>query len=233
MFFGDRVQKHLFNNGALTTNQCIPRLQNRASQLDTAIIAESARWGDNRRDVMTTQGGGTAPFYLYDRNNVFTNATCGWLPEINRLITSYFPQRTASFLAQLRTAGLYPNINAPAFTQHGGRVPSGYSLGITGVTDVVYYTTNGVDPRVYGSGAIAASARTYYAPFGISSSMAVKARALNGTTNWSALLEATFNVDTLIPTLRFTEIMYNHNGREAYEFVEHQHVGAVPLDLTT
>jgi hypothetical protein len=67
-------------------------------------VAESARWGDYRRDVHPYK---TGPYELYTRND-------HWRPEIARLLTHYFPQRTAACLQQFREAGLYPKIDAAA-----------------------------------------------------------------------------------------------------------------------
>jgi hypothetical protein len=46
--FADRVQKHLFNDGALTNEAAQEVWQRRADQIEAAIIGESARWGDAR-----------------------------------------------------------------------------------------------------------------------------------------------------------------------------------------
>src|SRR6185436_13107823 len=42
----DRVQKHLFNGGVLSQAANTARINKMAAIVDTAIIAESARWGD-------------------------------------------------------------------------------------------------------------------------------------------------------------------------------------------
>ena len=44
--FADRLQKHFFNGGALTLAATKARWMKYADDLDRAIIAESARWGD-------------------------------------------------------------------------------------------------------------------------------------------------------------------------------------------
>ncbi len=46
--FGDRVYKHFFNDGALTLENNRKRIISRSNQIDKAIIAESARWGDSK-----------------------------------------------------------------------------------------------------------------------------------------------------------------------------------------
>ncbi|WCJ60628.1 lamin tail domain-containing protein [Fontisphaera persica] len=223
LLFADRAHKHLFNNGALTMEANIARWQRWTSILHLPIIAESARWGDYRRDVHQFQNG---PYYLYTRDDY-------WLPEVNRLIQSYFPQRHSVFLSQLRSAGLYPTNAAPSFNQHGGRVPAGFSLVISNNAGggAVYYTTNGLDPRVYGTGALEPTARLYTGPITLAASMLVKARHLTGT-SWSALNEAAFLVEQLGTPLQITEIMYNPPGGDAYEFIEIYNAGGVPVDLS-
>lgn len=222
LFFADGVQKHLFNDGALTSNQMTARWLVLANRISTAQVAESARWGDNRRDVMTTLGGGTAPFLLYDR-------TTNWLPEINRVANTYFAGRHPNIITQLRNVGLFPSVTAPAFNQYGGRAPSGFGLTMV-ATNTIYYTTNGLDPRVYGSGAIAISAQAYGGPVVLGQSTVVKARALFGT-NWSPLVEAIFTIDSLLPSLRITEIAYNPFGGDAFEFIELQNTGPLALNI--
>ena len=134
-------------------------------------------------------------------------------------------------LNQLRAAGLYPNAAAPAFNQHGGAVPAGFNLTMNAPSGTIYYATDGTDPRVYGTGAIAAGARPYSGAVPLYSSAQVKSRAFSGGT-WSALNEAGFSVESLLPALRITEIMYNPNPPgEAYEFVELQNAGSALLDV--
>jgi hypothetical protein len=96
--FADRVQKQLFGNGALTPKAAGARYQFWADQLDSAIVAESARWGNYRRDVHPYK---TGPYELYTRDEF-------WRPEVKRLLTDYFPKRSGELLKQLRAASLYP-----------------------------------------------------------------------------------------------------------------------------
>ncbi|MHC4535622.1 MAG: lamin tail domain-containing protein [Planctomycetota bacterium] len=144
--FGDRVHKHLFNGGALTPQKNIQRWLKRADELDVAVIAESARWGDYRRDMHSYSSG---PYYLYTRNDF-------WIPEKNRLINDYFPRRTAIALNQFRSRGLYPRIDAPEFRingsyQHGGQTGPEDVLSMTTSTGIIYYSLDGSDPRPSGA----------------------------------------------------------------------------------
>jgi hypothetical protein len=46
MRFADHVQKHFFNGGVLTLQSCTNRFLRKATQINRAIRAYSARWGD-------------------------------------------------------------------------------------------------------------------------------------------------------------------------------------------
>jgi len=132
--FGDRIQKHFFNGGALTPEAAAARWQNRVDELQLAIVAESARWGDYRRDVHQRNCG--CDLYARDSH---------WLPEQQRLMNTYFPFRSDIVVGQYRSLGLFPNQAAPQFNQHGGNVPAGFEVSLSG-TGTIYYTLDGSDP---------------------------------------------------------------------------------------
>ncbi|GAI11770.1 unnamed protein product, partial [marine sediment metagenome] len=58
MQFADRVNKYFCNGGLLTAAPNIQRWMTRADQIDLAIIAESARWGDAKRHPPRTKDDG-------------------------------------------------------------------------------------------------------------------------------------------------------------------------------
>lgn len=220
--FADRVFKHMIApGGALTPPANIARWQYWQAILDKPVVAESCRWGDYRRDVHQYQNGS---YYLYTREN-------HWMAENNRLVNSYLPGRNTTVLTQFRRDDLYPDHDAPLYNQQGGRVAPGFQLTLSAPTGTIYYTTNGVDPRVYGSGAISPDAVSYAGPVTLSASLVVRARALNGG-SWSALNEAEFAVGELGVPLRISEIMYNPPGGDAYEFIEVLNIGNTPLDVS-
>lgn len=95
--FAERARMHLTNGGALTPAQALERYRKWVDQLDLAVIAESARWGDYRRDVHPYK---TGPYELYTRKE-------HWRPEVDRLMNQYFPRRTAMVLKQFQELGLY------------------------------------------------------------------------------------------------------------------------------
>jgi hypothetical protein len=219
----DHIQKHMVDpGGVLTPAKVREALLRRAGEIDRAVVAESARWGDSKVGTPLT------------RNS-------NWLTEVNRILNSYIPQRTNNVINQLKADGLYPAFGAPIFNRRGGTVAPGFQLTITPstatpATATVYYTTDGSDPRLV-TGAVNPDAITYTGPLPINAAVTVKARALNGTV-WSPLAESTFAVDTV--PLRVTEVMYNPAPppegstflRQDFEFVEVQNVGTTELDLS-
>jgi len=138
MQFADRAHQHLLNGGAMTPEKAIAQCLTRANQIDLAIIAESARWGDQRPARA---------------NNPYTKAD--WWAEVNGyLIKTFFPARTQIVLNQLRNRGLYPSVTAPVFQvngsyRHGGQVAAADTLSLTGGT--IWYTLDGTDPRIPGT----------------------------------------------------------------------------------
>jgi hypothetical protein len=230
--FADRVHKHFFNGGALTTNAVAGAWQARASQIDRAMVLESARWGN----MMTTDGqpGKTsispAPYPSYTVGTPYTREE-NWLGEQGRLIANYFPFRSGVVLAQFMQAGLYPSVAAPSFNQQGGRVAFGFSLTMTAPAGSIYYTTDGSDPRVYGVGSLSPSARLYSSALSLTNDLVVKARVLNAGT-WSALNEAAFTVSGMGVPIRITELMYNPVGGDVYQFIELQNIGATPVKMS-
>ncbi|OHB60185.1 MAG: hypothetical protein A2168_04975 [Planctomycetes bacterium RBG_13_50_24] len=138
---GDRAHKYFFNDGLLTPGQSTWRLMERAEQIEMAIIAESARWGDSRS---------SRPYTKDDH----------WWPEINRIINDYdaygFPLRTQVVLGQLQSKDWYPNVDAPVFNingayQHGGEISADDLLSMTARTGTILYTLDGSDPRSSGA----------------------------------------------------------------------------------
>ena len=142
----------------------------------------------------------------------------------------FFPGRSIALLNEFRTRGWYPTVVAPSFNKHGGRVAPGFNLAMTAPAGTIYYTTNGTDPRVYASGAVAPSAVAYSGAISLAATTVVKARVLSGT-NWSALNEATFTIAELSSPLRITEINYNPAGGDAYEFIELRNTGSQAIEL--
>jgi hypothetical protein len=149
----------------------------------------------------------------------------------NNILNSFIPLRRAVVFGQFNSYGLYAS-NAPVFNQHGSNVAAGFALTMTAPGGgTIYFTTNGLDPRVMYSGTVHGSAVAYSEPVTLNQSVLVKARTLNGG-NWSALTEANFAVGSRGVPLRITEISYNPFGGTAFEFIELQNIGSSPVDLS-
>ncbi len=232
LLFADHLHRHFFNGGVLTPGKIAERWMARANQIEKAIVAESARWGDYRRDVHPWSSG---PYYLYDRDTY-------WIREQSNLLNLYFPRRSDIVLNQFRTAGLYPSVGAPIFNKHGGEIDPGFILTMTlppGTSGTIFYTTDGTDPRIFGTGGVAAAAVSYEGPVVLNDTTLVKARILSGNT-WSAVTEALFTISEPAGQLRVTEIMYHPPDpnpdspfhAEDFEFIEFQNIGSSTLDLT-
>lgn len=113
MRFADRVQRHFFNEGALTVGSVTARFDARAAELDAAVVAQSARWGN---------GAGQNP--SFSKNT--------WSAALENIRNNFFnasPQTRGDIvLGQLRNDGLYPDVPFVILSQHGGQVLPGFQL---------------------------------------------------------------------------------------------------------
>ncbi|MCA9213621.1 MAG: lamin tail domain-containing protein [Planctomycetales bacterium] len=114
--YGDRVQQHFFHDGPLTPENAAATWMERANNIENAVVAESARWGDAKR----------ARPYTRDVE---------WKREQTRLLEEYFPQRSDVLVGHLQEAQLYPTTPPPTFavngeTQYGGKVEVGNSISL-------------------------------------------------------------------------------------------------------
>lgn len=140
LLFADRVQRHLRDGGLLTPDGVTAMWDRRKDQMFEAIVAESARWGDYRRDVDPV--GPPSPIPLYDRNQE-------WMAERSRLFETYFPVRSEIVISQYRAAGHLPTLEAPVMSVEAGRVAIGTLVEMVSPDGGdVFYTLDGSDPRV-------------------------------------------------------------------------------------
>ncbi len=126
--FADLAHKHLTGEGGLTPTSVSRLYQHHLQRIDRAIRAESARWGDSGRRPAYTRGK-------------------DWFRERDRLLQTYFPNRTAVFRKQLERAGLYPTLEAPQISPRAERVKKGTQVILSGPGNAeIYYTLDGTDP---------------------------------------------------------------------------------------
>ena len=216
MDFADRVQRHFFNGGTLTPTALVKRYQALADRVELAILAETARWGDDNLNP---------PQDIED-----------WRRERDWLLGTYLPQRSDVVFKQFKSAGLYPSLGAPLLSQFGGTVLPGFTLTLSHTNNAgeIYYTLNGSDPRLIG-GALSPSAQLYTSPIPISGNAYLRARVKNST-NWSAVVEAPFTSANYFGSLAITEIMYHPSDSaqfpgDEFEFLELKNTGATTLSL--
>lgn len=185
--FIDRVQEVMFDDGPLTPQSSIDRLLTRKAQVEPAIIAESARWGDAQV------------------SNPRTKAT--WDNEVDWIVNSYFPLRGNLVLGHLRNDDLFSSFSAPTFAANEGQVPVGFQLAMFSQAGTIYYTTDGeTDPRQIGGGVNPDPTVTAYSDrITITSDVTIKARLRAPNGDWSGLVEATYTVPSV-------EGDYNLNG---------------------
>ncbi|MBW7990324.1 MAG: hypothetical protein FVQ84_09965 [Planctomycetes bacterium] len=146
LLFADRVHKFFFNGGVLTPESLIKRYAGLAAGVERAIVAESARWGDQHHNRPLT----LEEWYDSDLNYNDGRAGRDWI------MNYYLPQRSDIVVEQFRDAGLYPNIDAPVFYvngpyMHGGHIARDKLLSMTSSSGTILYTLDGSDPRLAGS----------------------------------------------------------------------------------
>jgi hypothetical protein len=126
ILLADRIHKHYFNNGALTPSNNIQRLERRVDEARLGFISEAARWG-----------------------NLFREPT-SWESYQNNLINNHFPRLTKTMIGRFKSAGMYPDIDAPVYSQRAGSVSPDTPVTMATDANIIYYTLDGSDPRLLG-----------------------------------------------------------------------------------
>ncbi len=178
--FGDRVQKHLFEDGPLSTDELLDRWEDLSDTAWPALAGESARWGDHWRDV---RGAIDAELYTYDAH---------WETENARMRNDFFPRRLTYVLADFKAKGLFPTLEAPEADPEAGRIDMGDPVSLDAHHGAIWFTTDGSDPRLPG-GAVSPTAARYSNEIPIDHTQVVSARVLAGH-EWSALTQAQYTV---------------------------------------
>ncbi len=143
--FMNRVQKQCYNDGPLTPVNAAKLYDDLIGIVDTAMYAESARWGDYRRDVLpwSPPSGG---YRLFTVENDF-------VPLYEWMMNTYFPGRRDAFIRSLKQNGWYSNIMAPELELNGtpiagSTIETGDQLDMNVSSGLIYYTLDGTDPRL-------------------------------------------------------------------------------------
>ena len=231
--FADRATNYLKTGNVLSKEACLARFNVRASNLDYAIIAESARWGDSK---------GQFPVKTKDDS---------WIPELTKARNDYFPARSDILSEQLKTADLYPSVKPSIIKVNGITVQAESYLFQTSATIAfqnlnsgsdLYYTLDGSDPRLIG-GAVSSKAIKWMngSGFLLSNSASIKTRVIQAGT-WSAL-----NFTNILKTnedyskLKVTELMYHPVDEviggdtllaASLEFIEFKNTGTTSINIS-
>jgi len=128
----DRAQKHFFNDGMLTPTRVQADFTELTNRIARTIIPECARWSQEG-------SGGT---YTPDSLQQYVD----WIKF------DHGNFRTDIVVQQMRDAGIFPSIDAPTFSQHGGEIASTEPLSMTAPAGTIWYTIDGEDPRIFSSG---------------------------------------------------------------------------------
>jgi hypothetical protein len=232
--FMDRAFRQLTTGGLLTPENAAKLYQSRAAQIDKAIIAESARWGDAK----------TSPS--------LTKQT--WLTENQSKYTSFFPQRTDILKTQLLNEGLYASMLTPEvlvdgilnydrfFRFTGTKIVKLVDMNALTNSSSIYYTLDDTDPRLVG-GVIAPGAFTGKGTVDvtINHTTILNARLYKSGT-WGPLRKLVLSyADEDYSKLKVTELNYHPvdsiigtdtiNGQD-FEFIEFKNTGTTPIDLS-
>jgi len=225
VLLGDRIHHNFFNGGPLTTEKALALWEERTAQVYRALIAESARWGDNRRDVDRRKG----PYMLYTRDDQ-------WAKERERVVNTIIPVRNQVTLNQYRSRGYIPGTAAPEFSKLSGALSNTNPLTISAASASlqIYYTMDGSDPRLEG-GDTSPAAILYSSPISVTERTTIKARVRNRS-SWSPLQEGDFHPAGDPADLQISEVLYaptdsgNIEG-SLLEFVEIRNSGPASIGL--
>lgn len=138
MLLADRIHKHFFNDGALTAAQSIARLQERVFETQLCILTECARWGYRTPE--------------------------SWQSYQDNLLNNQLPGQTLNMIQKFISAGMYPQVEAPVYSQHGGSIVNADpTISVSDNSLELYYIfgardtdsdpyRNSLDPRLPGGG---------------------------------------------------------------------------------
>ena len=207
IMFADAVYRHFFNDGVLTPESLNESFLFRKNETENAVILESARWGDYRKDISGV---------TYTKNDF-------WIPEVNKVLVDYIPRRRNIVLGQMRNENpkLFPENMPPVFVAGSQSSGSEKKIELSNPNKWegdIYYTLDGSDPRNTGG---TVHGLKYTATITLAHSSVIKARFLpKNSGEWSALAEKTIVFDEIYgKEVVINEIMY-HPENNYPEFIE-------------
>ncbi len=199
ILLADRIYKNFFNDGAMTGSKCIARLESRMDEVRDSFIAECARW-----------------------NRSYT----WWEGEAEDAYENYFPTWSDQLVEEWRSIGFFPSFDPPTFSQYGGLVTEGYQPTLTSADGTIYYSTDGTDPREPGGGLSTSSSISVWTAGAVTvtEDVTITCRVRTTSGEWSALAEPRYLLGSRTAPqageLLITEVNYNPDGPDDYEFIE-------------
>ena len=227
MRFADHVYRHFYNNGSMTPENSIELMASRVDELQAAIPAEAARWG-----------------------NTTSQSPEMWQRNVDYLLRRWLPTRRDKVAQQLRNRGLYPDLAPPVMRSNGAVIAQrkwGAAPG-TMITlensdnerGTIFYTTDGTDPRAIGGDVSEDAMGGGDGETVIVSGTVLKARVKDGN-QWSPLREVLYIQNIGKSLLKISEIHYhtydNDSGPDTtdaseYEFLEIKNCSNKTIHLT-
>lgn len=174
MMFADAVYKHCYNNGALEPGNFEKIFLLRKNEIETAVILESARWGDFHKNISGV---------TYTKKH--------WDDEINKILMEYIPFRRDIVLKQFQDKSnrLFPVYMPPVIKVHSKGSKSSIFIELINPNSVdgdIYYTTNESNPWLKGD---KIRGKKYNELVKIKRGKKLKARFCSKSGVWSALAE--------------------------------------------
>ena len=181
VLLADRISKYFFHGGALTPKRLTELFDRRIAEIEPALFAEAARWGNPRK---TYEAVLTDSEWRVEPHNSGVAKHQAWFAEVDRTRNQYIPRRTQVVINQLFGRGLYPDLPEIAV-----RWPEGGNRELELMADgfEIYYTTTGQDPRMFG-GDVHSAAHLYEEPLTIVDGGRVLCRILEDG-EWGPLRE--------------------------------------------
>ena len=230
--FRDKAFRYFSEEGIFSPSKTLARFTKRADEIEMAIIAESARWGDSQ----------ISPSRTRDED---------WIPEIEQMYADYFPVRTGIVIEQMKDAGLYSDFDPPVVSRAGSPladqsyvITDDFVLSVDNpnASGTMYYTLDGSDPRGIGgiiSDRAFASGNHVEIPIGGSTILNARVKLEN---EWSPLRQVYFFAsDEDYSNLKVTELAY-HPQEEVqgsdttddknFEFIEFKNTGSTALNIS-
>lgn len=230
--FMDRAYRYLNSGGLLSPDSTAALYRFRAGQIDQAVIAESARWGDAGNETALTKK--------------------DWEDLLSSMYSTFFPKRSNILIQQLKNEGLYPLLAAPVILINNSRYDgSDYAFreeiaikinDLSGQNNSLFYTLDGSDPRSFGGGIYSSAlSGSRSISLNLNQSTMLKCRIYTGT-NWGPLKQVFFcRADEDYRALKITEIHYHPKDTfvnsvltpgQDFEFIEFKNTGNKAIDLS-